>query len=410
MFKRTIRSILRRGNRQFALFRVDSPSQLVVGGGTVKTSLCAVAATLSMKNPFIVTDGFMVSSGKAKLVADALTEGGITDFAVFAETRPDPTTTEIEAGVEAFLKGRHDGIIALGGGSPIDTAKGIATLATNPGPFRKYKFPNPVPVKGPPLIAIPTTAGTGSEVTKVTVITDVETNEKMMCSSPFLTASAAIVDYELTLTCPARLTADNAIDSLTHAMEAYVSKKQNPYSDAVALKAMQAIQKHVRTACKDPSNHAAREELMWAATLAGLAFSNSSVALVHGMSRPLGVNFHVPHGMSNAMLLPKLTEFSIPAAEERYADCARIMGLVDPKETNAVACEALVTELKALNEELSVPTLKEYGVKSEEFEAVIETMASQALASGSPNNNPRVPSQQEIEILYREIYGLQNKN
>ena len=188
------------------------------------------------------------------------------------------------------------------------------------------------PRSGLPIIAIPTTAGTGSEVTRFTVITDTETDEKMLIAGLGCCPTAAIVDFELTLTMPLRLTADTGIDSLTHAIEAYVSKRANPYTDGMAKNAMGLIAKNIRAACAEPQNRAAREAMMLGATTAGMAFSNASVALVHGMSRPIGAFFHVPHGLSNAMLLPEITAFSAPAALDRYADCARAMGVAEEGE------------------------------------------------------------------------------
>src|SRR6185437_7923071 len=208
----------------------------------------------------------------------------------------------------------------------------------------------------------------------------------------------AIVDFELTLTAPFRLTADTGIDALTHAIEAYVSRRANPLSDMYALAAL-------RTACFEPADRAAREAMMLGATQAGLAFSNASVCLVHGMSRPIGAFFHVPHGLSNAMLLPAITQFSAEAAIRRYADCARAMGVASEGEGNQAAVARLVDELRALNRDLKVPTPKEYGIAEARYQELLPVMASQALASGSPGNNPRVPSADEIVDLYRRVYA-----
>ena len=177
-----------------------------------------------------------------------------------------------------------------------------------------------------PVIAIPTTAGTGSESTRFTVITDTERDEKMLIAGLGALPLAALVDFELTYSVPKRTTADTGIDTFTHALEAYVSRHANPFSDAYALSAMELVGHHLRTACAEPRNAAGREGMMLAATQAGLAFSNSSVALVHGMSRPIGAHFHVPHGLSNAMLLPAVTRFGLKAAERRYAEAARRVG------------------------------------------------------------------------------------
>src|SRR6202011_326755 len=190
----------------------------------------------------------------------------------------------------------------------------IAVLAVHGGPMRKFKAPFQQSEPGLPIIAIPTTAGTGSEATRFTIISDEKSGEKMLCIGVAYLPRAAIVDYELTLSKPMRLTADTGVDSLTHAIEAYVSKLANPFADGFALTAMKAIWQNLPTACFEPQNRPAREAMMLAATQAGIAFSNSSVALVHGMSRPIGAKFHVPHGLSNAMLLPTVTEYSVSAA------------------------------------------------------------------------------------------------
>ena len=226
----------------------------------------------------------------------------------------------------------------------------------------------------------------------------------MLCIGLAYLPQAALVDFELTLTKPMRLTADTGVDSLTHAIEAYVSRRANPFADGFALTAMRAIWTHLQIACFEPQNRVAREGMMLAATQAGIAFSNSSVALVHGMSRPIGAKFHVPHGMSNAMLLPAVTEFSVPAAVERYAECARVMGMVRPGTASNEATTALIQNLHELNKKLEVPTPGEFGIDRRAWDESIPTMAQQALASGSPANNPRVPSPQEIEQLYHEIW------
>jgi alcohol dehydrogenase class IV len=280
----------------------------------------------------------------------------------------------------------------------------MGMLAANGGRARDYKVPNRIPKKGPLHLAIPTTAGTGSEVTRFTVITDSETDEKMLIAGASLVPNAAIVDFELTLSMPARLTADTGTDSLTHAIEAHVSRKANAFADAFSMTAMKTIWAELPTAYREPGNRRAREAMMLAATQAGMAFSNASVALVHGMSRPIGAHFHVPHGLSNAMLLPAVTAFSIAAAERRYAECARATGVSDASDTDASGCRKLVDALFQRNRELAVPSPKAYGISEERYFALIPTMAGQALASGSPQNNPRIPTAAEIEAIYRQIW------
>lgn len=379
-----------------------TPRIVVIGGGAV-AQVADVLRQAGGTRPLVVTDKFMVASGKLAAATDPLAKAGIV-FDVFADTVEDPTTTVVEAGVAALKAGGYDSLVAFGGGSPIDTAKAMSVLAANGGRMRDYKTPNPIPKQGLPLVAIPTTAGTGSEVTRFTVITDVETDEKMLVAGPPCMAAAAIVDYELTLTKPLRLTADTGIDSLTHAIEAYVSKRASPHADSLARSAMRLIHANLRTVCAEPGNRPAREAMMLAATQAGMAFSNSSVALVHGMSRPIGAFFHVPHGLSNAMLLPAVTAFSAGAARGRYAECARAMGICGEEIGDQAAVAALIDELRRLNADLKVPTPKGYGIDEARYLSLLPTMADQALASGSPGNNPRVPTRDEIVALYREVW------
>jgi alcohol dehydrogenase class IV len=382
---------------------ITTPRLLSVGGGALG-ELPALMTRLGLKHPLIVTDPFIAKSGILHK-ATGLLDGAKMAWAVFEDTVSDPTTEVIGIGVERLREAPYDSLVAIGGGSPIDTAKGMSVLHANGGAMRDYKVPNDIPEIGLPIIAIPTTAGTGSEVTRFTVITDTETDEKMLVAGLACCPTAAIVDYELTLTMPLRLTADTGIDSLTHAIEAYVSRRANPYTDGLAKNAMGLIARNIRTACAEPDNRAAREAMMLGATSAGMAFSNASVALVHGMSRPIGAFFHVPHGLSNAMLLPEITAYSAPAALDRYADCARAMGVAEEGEGSQSAVARLLAELRPLNQDLQVPSPRAYGIDQARYDRLLPVMASQALASGSPANNPRVPSSEEIIELYRRVYA-----
>ncbi len=379
-----------------------SPRLVLVAAGSVK-QIADVLAKFGLSRPLVVTDPFMVSSGHVRHCLDPLAEAGIA-YSVFSDTVPDPTDTVIEAGVAALGKGDFDCLIGFGGGSPIDTAKAMTILAAGGGKMRDYKAPFAADKNAMPVIAIPTTAGTGSECTRFTVITDVERDEKMLIAGLGALPLAALVDYELSYSVPPRTTADTGVDSLTHALEAYVSKRANPISDSLALSAMALIGANIRVAYAEPRNAAAREAMMLGATEAGLAFSNSSVALVHGMSRPIGAHFHVPHGLSNAMLLPAVTRYSVPGAEARYATASRTIGFADATDNDAVAAAKLITGLETLNKDLSVPTPAAFGIKEADWNGKMALMARQALASGSPGNNPRVPSAEEIVTLYRQVW------
>ena len=366
--------------------------------------LPALLAELGLSRPLIITDTFLQGSGRVTQAVNLLADAGMA-ARVFADTVPDPTAASVEAGVAFLQQQDHDCVVAIGGGSPIDTAKAIAVIARHGGAPADYKVPNVQDVPGLPIIAVPTTAGTGSEATRFTVITDEATDEKMLCAGTAFLPIAAVVDYELTLTKPRRLTADTAIDSLTHAIEAFVSRRANPFSDEMALAAMRLIAPNLRKVFHDGEDRNARASMMLGATLAGMAFSNASVALVHGMSRPIGAHFHIPHGLSNAMLLPAVTAWSAPGAINRYARCARAMGIADEAEGDQASVARLVEELTLINRDLEVPTPAAWGVSVDRWDALVPVMAQQALASGSPANNPRVPRADEITKLYHQVFA-----
>lgn len=381
---------------------INLPRILRVGAGASQ-QLVPTLAELGLSKPLLITDPFMVECGYAEQLQAPLRESGVT-FGLFGDCVPDPTTDSVDLALVQLREGDYDCVVALGGGSSLDTAKAVAVLAERDGPMRDYKVPHQID-SGLPILAIPTTAGTGSEATRVAVITDTQTQEKMLCMGLGLMPVAALVDYELTLSMPYRLTADTGIDSLCHALEAYVSRKCNPFTDSVALTAMRTIYQNIRTACAEPDNRAAREAMMLAATQGGIAFANASVTLIHGMSRPIGALFHVPHGLSNAMLLPEITAWSVDHAPQRYAHCARYMGIAGEGDSDDVALGKLVEGLRLLNADLSVPTPGEFGIDETQWFDSLELMAQQALDSGSPGNNPRVPDAGEIVELYRRVWG-----
>ena len=382
------------------LGRVQSPRIIRIGRGAA-LELAEVLAQLGLSRPLIVTDAGLVALGHVTRITDVLDRAALP-WGLFDGVTPDPTDACVDQGLTAFRAGSYDCIIGFGGGSPMDAAKAISFMSVNPGHVRDYKAPAQIDRCGVPMICIPTTGGTGSEMTRWCVITDTKAPEKYNLSGLACVATAALIDWGFTTTLPARITADTAVDSLTHAIEAYVSRKAHPYTDGFALQAMPLIAKHVRRAYADPEDAEAREALMLAASLAGMAFSNASVALIHGMSRPIGAHFHVAHGLSNAMLLPAVTAFSVAHAQPRYADCARIMGLAQSTDTDQTACAKLVEGLTRLNTDLQVPTPSQLGHTASPD--MLELMANQALASGSPQNNPRVPTGAEIISLYKDIW------
>jgi alcohol dehydrogenase class IV len=296
----------------------------------------------------------------------------------------------------------------VGGGSVIDTAKSIAIMVTNAGSFEDYKGFDKIPKEGAPLIAIPTTAGTGSEVTQYTIITDTKTSVKMLISSPFLMPQKAIVDPLLTLSMPRSLTAVTGIDALTHAIEAYVSIKAQPMSDIFCLSAIELISGNLRQAWSNGNNIEARDKTMLGALQAGIAFNNSSVALVHGMSRPIGAYFHVPHGVSNAALLSTVAEFSLIGNPARYTRIAQAMGENVEHLTTLEAADLAAKSIKRLIKDIKIPSLQELGVDKVELDKLAPKMAEDAIASGSPANNPRQATMEEIVELYKLAYSQDN--
>ena len=385
--------------------RVCVPRYMQIGRGSLNQLPEILNIIGSVKSPLIVTDKQMVKFGYVKKLQGILSNAGLNS-SVFDDTIPDPTDTVVLNGIDILKKNKNDAVIGFGGGSPIDTAKAVAVLSQYSKNIQDYKPPSTFDKKGLPIIAIPTTAGTGSEVTHHSVIIDTKSNnfEKISCRGEGFVPIVSIIDYELTLSKPRRLTIDSAIDTLTHGIEAYVSKKATMFSDRMALDTIRLVQENIYAVDKDPKDLKSREGLMLAATLGGLAFSNASICLVHGMSRPLGSNFKVPHGLSNAMLLPTITEFSINHAKNRYADCSRAGKFALPNDDDDVACEKLIKGLYKINNDFDVPSMKKFGIDEKNFEEELENMATDAEVSGAPNLNPRVPSVGEMVDLYGKAW------
>lgn len=381
----------------------DVPSTIITGAGAVE-ELPRQVRRLGAHRLLLVTDRFLEQSGLVARVVSMLERAEIAAH-IFSDVQPDPTVANVEDGVRAFQESGAELLVALGGGSPLDVAKAVAIRATNPAPLSQYVGYHKIPNAGAPVIAVPTTAGTGSEVTKVAVITDAERDVKMMLLDTRLLPTVALVDYELSMSMPPALTAHVGVDTLTHGIEAYVSRKANAMTDPLARSCIRLVAGNLEQAWSEPGHRAAREALALAACQGGMAFANSSVALVHGMSRPIGAVFHLPHGLSNAVLLPTVTRFSLQGAISRYAEIARIMGYAGPDAEDGAAAEALADGLEALNQRLEIPRLRNCrGMDRDRFEQLLPKMAEDALTSGSPRNNPVVPSAARIVELYRQAW------
>ena len=383
--------------------RICVPRYMQIGKGSLNQLPEIIKTLNSVKSFLIVTDKQMVEFGYVKKLQDILTKAGLKSN-VFDDTVPDPTDKVVLNGINHLEKFKSEAVIGFGGGSPIDTAKAIAAMAKYSKNVQDYKPPSTFDKQGLPIIAIPTTAGTGSEVTHHAVIIDSKNNEKISCRGEGFVPTCAIVDYDLTLSKPRRLTIDSAIDTLTHGIEAYISKKATLFSDRMALDTIRLVTQNIYAVDKDPKDLKAREGLMLAATLGGLAFSNASICLVHGMSRPLGSNFKVPHGLSNAMLLPTITEFSIDYAKSRYADCSKAGNFAQLNDDDDTACEKLVKGLYKMNKDFDVPSMRKFGIDEKNFEEKLKNMATDAEVSGAPNLNPRVPTVNEMVDLYGKAW------
>ena len=379
------------------------PRLMRIGAGA-SSELGNILSQLGLSRPLIVTDSHLVELGKLEKLMGSLDSSKIC-ARLYSDVVLDPTVASVEACLAFLRAGNYDCVVGFGGGSSMDTAKAVAVLAVHGGAVSSYKAPYMQDSPGLPIIAIPTTAGTGSETTRFTIISDEKTNEKMLCVGLGFLPTASLVDYEQSFSMPKALTAATGLDALCHALEGYISKRSHPFSQNIAVQAMRAIAPNLRRVFADPSDRFAREAVMLGAALAGIAFSNSSVALIHGMARPIGAFFHVPHGLSVAMLMPAVIEFSAPANILLYANVARAMGLADEGESSESAVNKLVNEFIAFNKDLEVPTPKSYGIDPGRWTSLLGTMAEQALASGSPANNPRAASAEEIQQLYKKAWA-----
>lgn len=376
------------------------PNHTVVG-----TNVLGEAAPLLKKmgnKAFIVTGRHVAVSDMMKQLTALLDENGI-DCVIFDGITGEPTDTMIENGVEMLKSSGCDFIIGIGGGSPLDSAKTIAAMAVNEGSIADY---NGKEITGEilPLAAIPTTAGTGSEATKFTVITDSEKGIKMLLKGDVLVPKLAIVDSSFTVGAPKPVTSATGLDALTHAVEAYTSRKAFSMTDTLAVSAVKRIMKYLPIAYREPDNSLAREQMSIAALEAGICINNSSVTIVHGMSRPIGALFHVPHGMSNAMLLKECLSFAVSGAYEKFANLGRETGVASDSDSDETAAEKFIDSLQNICDVCEIPTLEQYGIDRDEYYSKISKMATDAVASGSPANTVKEVTVDDCIEIYKKLY------
>lgn len=376
------------------------PNHTVVG-----TNVLGEAAPLLKKmgnKAFIVTGRHVAVSDMMKQLTALLDENGI-GCVIFDGITGEPTDTMIENGVEMLKSSGCDFIIGIGGGSPLDSAKAIAAMAVNEGSIADY---NGKKITGEilPLAAIPTTAGTGSEATKFTVITDSEKGIKMLLKGDVLVPKLAIVDSSFTVGAPKSVTSATGLDALTHAVEAYTSRKAFSMTDTLAVSAVKRIMKYLPIAYREPDNSLAREQMSIAALEAGICINNSSVTIVHGMSRPIGALFHVPHGMSNAMLLKECLSFAVSGTYEKFANLGRETGVASDSDSDETAAEKFIDSLQNICDVCEIPTLEQYGIDRDEYYSKISKMATDAVASGSPANTAKEVTVDDCIGIYKKLY------
>ena len=376
------------------------PGQMISGSGALDMAQDTLG-TLG-KKAMIVTDKVMIDLGNCAKVENALKSQGV-EYTIYSDIAGEPTDVMIEKGLEQYKTEGCDFLVALGGGSPIDSMKAIGSLVKNGGSISDY-MGKVIDVEMPPMVAIPTTAGTGSEATQFTIITDTKKDIKMLLKGKVLIPSLAIIDPQFTMTAPPKITAATGLDALCHAVEAYTSRKAQTLSDTFAMSAVKRIFKFLPVAFHDGKNEEARVQMSVAALEAGIAFNNASVTLIHGMSRPIGALFHVAHGLSNAMLMKECLSFALEGAYDRFADLGRAIGAATQEDSDQTASEKFLDAVVALTEELETPTLAEFGIDKERFFEVIEKMAYDAMDSGSPQNTQREITQADVETMYRNLW------
>lgn len=371
------------------------PAVNVMGAGCLKDAVSAIQ-THGFKNALIVTDKVLNQIGVAGKVKDLLAEQDI-QATIFDGAKPNPTIANVEDGLAVLKEKGCDFIISLGGGSPHDCAKGIALVATNGGHISDYEGVDRSKKPQLPLVAINTTAGTASEMTRFCIITDEVRHVKMAIVDRNVTPILSVNDPDLMIAKPAGLTAATGMDALTHAVEAYVSTAATPITDACALKAVELISRHLRTAVHNGKNLEAREQMAYAEFLAGMAFNNASLGYVHAMAHQLGGFYDLPHGVCNAVLLPHVEAFNAATSASRLADVARAMGVDTLGLADEVAAEACLKAIRQLSADVGIPAgLTQLGVKPED----IPLLATNALKDACGFTNPRQATQQEIEAIF----------
>lgn len=370
-------------------------------GPGARKVLPEVVQRLNKVKALVVTDKGLIQFGVAKMVTDVLDEAAIS-YDIFSDVKPNPTVSNVKAGIESFKKAGADFIIVIGGGSAMDTAKGIGIVINNPefDDIVSLEGCAPTKNKSVPIVALPTTAGTAAETTINYVIIDENKQKKMVCVDPNDIPAVAIIDAELMYSLPKGLTAATGMDALTHAIEGYITKGAWEMSDMFEIEAVRMIARYLPVAVNEPSNPEGRNGMAVAQYIAGMAFSNVGLGLVHGMAHPMGSLFDVPHGVANALLLPTIMEFNMPACLDKYPEIAKAMGVDTSGMSKKEAAQAAVDAVRDLAVKVGIPQhLSELGISS----ADIPALAEQAISDVCTPGNPREVTLDDIKALYEKV-------
>jgi alcohol dehydrogenase class IV len=379
-----------------------SPSTVLYGAGCIE-KIGEIIAKHGRTNALIVTDDTIVRNGTVASLDKVLKSAGIIS-SVYSGVNTEPNDSHVEDGLIALREHKCDLIIGLGGGSPIDTAKAIAIMATNPGKITNYEGRDiKIPNQRMFLVAIGTTAGTGSEVTRAAIITDKKRSVKMVIKDEMVRPDIAVCDPILTISMPSAVTAATGMDALAHAIEGSISLETQPMSEIFGLEAIKLISRSLPKAWANGKDLDARSDMMLAQLLAGFAFGISATCSGHGLARPFGAQFHVPHGLCNAFFLPEAMEFTLPACPDKFARMADVMG------ENIIglgvweAAMKAVEAVRKLRKRINIPSIIEYGIDIKEYRRLIPQMVKDGIDSGSHRLNPRIPTEQDLKILYESV-------
>ena len=389
------------GKKSMAYQEIYQPLHTVIGLGSL-AEIPGLAKRIDCKKALVVTDEGLKKIGTLKMVTDVLDKEGVP-YETYAEVRPNPTCAMVRAAYKKFTEGGCDYLIALGGGSAMDCSKAVSIMATNGGDVKDYEGVNKSKVKGAPMIAINTTAGTGSEVTLFYIITDEERKVKMAMVDPHCLAYAAVDDPEVMAGMPPSLTAATGMDALTHAIEAYTANGHYPFCDGLALEAIKLIARFLERAVVNGRDMIARENMCWAQYMAGVAFSNAGLGMVHAMAHQLGGFYNMPHGQCNAMLLPHVMEYNKSINKKRYADVGKALGIPTDAMTIDQAADATIKWIVDISKRLNIPALKDSKFDPKD----VPTLAANAMHDACMAANAIQPAVEDVEATFMAAYNAE---